>query len=114
MKTRLHLFLIPIFLVSLQLYSQDCPDSCEYYIPNALTPDSDPSSDVFELISNCPFFEVEFIIYNRWGEIIFQSSDPKMKFDITGQVDGAYTWKLSGEFCNSQVIDDTGRISIIN
>ena len=103
-----------LIFMSGKLLAQDCPDSCEYYIQNTLTPDCDQANcEILEIPSSCPFKTFEFTLYKRWGEIIYQTEDQKMKFDSTGHEDGTYTWKLRGEFCNDQIIDDTGHINII-
>jgi len=54
-----------------------------YYIPNCFTPNGDEFNNNF-----CPIFSNEFIfnnfyfsIYNRYGELIFKSFDPKNYWD---------------------------------
>lgn len=45
------------------------------YIPNAFTPNNDGINDGFQVvISDVVFFELN--IFNRWGEQVFQSTDP--------------------------------------
>ena len=114
MKTVFHRFLLfPLLLVGFGCFAQDC-DSCEYYIPNALTPDCGSyPCEVLEIATSCPFTKFDFTIFNRWGEIVFQSTDPKIRFDSTGNPDGTYVWKLVAEFCNSKSIEDSGNINII-
>ena len=51
-------------------------DDCEYffYTPNAFTPNNDGDNDVFLPLS----YDVEYLsfsIYNRWGELLFESND---------------------------------------
>jgi len=51
-------------------------DDCEYffYTPNAFTPNNDGNNDVFLPLS----YDVEYLsfsIYNRWGELLFESND---------------------------------------
>ncbi len=69
------------------------------YIPNGFTPDGDGKNDYF-----LPVFSEEFIsnysltIYNRWGELVFQSLDMNLPWD--GKSKGVkcksdvYVWHL--------------------
>jgi len=48
------------------------------YVPNIFTPNDDNINDVFKPILTFVSPEnFKFTIYNRWGEIIFETSDPK-------------------------------------
>ncbi|MEQ1744145.1 MAG: T9SS type B sorting domain-containing protein [Saprospiraceae bacterium] len=52
--------------------------------PNAFTPDNDGNNDTFEMIlfeGNAYVERME--IYNRWGGLVFQSTDPKAAWDGT-------------------------------
>lgn len=100
--------------MSLNALSQDCPDTCAYYIPNTLTPDCDYAGcELLEIVSNCSFTNFEFSIYDRWGEEIFKSDNPKNKFDSSGYKTDVYIWILKGEYCNSKRINETGNITIL-
>jgi len=69
------------------------------YVPNSFTPDGDESNNLFY-----PVFDVDRVsdfemrIYNRWGEIIWESFDPNGKWDGSyndGYVqDGSYIWTI--------------------
>lgn len=109
-------FFLLIFLISFNFArSQECSDTCVYFIPNTLTPDCDQiDCEVLEVVSNCKFIKFEFTIYNKWAEVVFHSNSPQIKFNCKGHEDGRYIWKLSGEYCNSKIINDTGSIVIIN
>lgn len=94
---------------------QECPDTCNYFIPNTLTPDCDQvGCEILEVISNCSFIKFEFTLYNKWAKVVFQSSSPQNKFNCLGHKDGTYIWKLTGEYCNSKIINETGNIIIMN
>lgn len=54
---------------------QNCT-KCDLYIPSAFTPNGDGRNDVFRVKSLCAQVdEFHLIIYNRWGQPIFESSD---------------------------------------
>ena len=62
------------FIYEYDLTLTDC--SCRIYIPNAFTADSDNLNDVFYIAHDCDFVEYELLIFNRWGEVVFQTTDP--------------------------------------
>ena len=71
-----------------------------YWIPNAFTPDDDPFNDVFQPVFASGFdpFDYNLLIFNRWGEIVFESNNAQVGWDGTygGQKvkDGVYIWKI--------------------
>ncbi|REK35870.1 MAG: PKD domain-containing protein [Bacteroidetes bacterium] len=50
-------------------------------IPNVFTPNGDNKNDFYEFDELCNFEDFRIIIYNRWGKIMFESTDPKFKWD---------------------------------
>jgi len=57
----------------------ECPDN-SIYAPNAFTPDGNQLNNVWRPISyNC--YDVHYMIYNRWGEMVFESYDPNTGWD---------------------------------
>jgi gliding motility-associated-like protein len=75
-----------------------------YYVPNAFTPNGSALNNVFLPIFS-PSLALESYnlkIYNRWGEIIFESQDPLKGWDgtvyttkgVSMSPDGMYTYKL--------------------
>lgn len=60
------------------------------YVPNAFTPDGDTYNEVFSFVIDGIDIGsgFEMIIFDRWGEIVWQTNDP------TGTWDGKYKGKL--------------------
>lgn len=57
-------------------------DETDVYIPNAFTPNNDGSNDIF--IPRSHFIdEMELIIYNRWGQEVFRTTDKNRGWDGT-------------------------------
>ncbi|MFI5163798.1 MAG: gliding motility-associated C-terminal domain-containing protein, partial [Bacteroidia bacterium] len=50
------------------------------YVPNAFSPNGDGENDVLFVYGNC-IIEMKLIIYNRWGEIVYEGIDPKKGWD---------------------------------
>jgi len=75
-----------------------------YYVPNTFTPDGDNVNEVFLPVFTSGFdpYEYSFYIFNRWGEIVFESHDATVGWDgsygVNGEVqlvqDGTYTWLI--------------------
>ncbi|UZR94537.1 gliding motility-associated C-terminal domain-containing protein [Chondrinema litorale] len=54
-----------------------CVDNCPFYqLPNAFTPNDDGVNDVFRPYKCIKFIKsVEFTVFNRWGEKMYESND---------------------------------------
>jgi gliding motility-associated-like protein len=76
-----------------------CPNEL-FYIPNAFTPDGNEINNTFKpvITSGVDLFNYSFYIYNRWGQVIWESYNPNVGWDGTFNnimcQDGIYTWKL--------------------
>lgn len=74
-------------------------DFFTFYMPNAFSPDGNGINDVFgPRGSNIDVAEFEMTIYDRWGNLIFKSTDPTQGWNgthnnIKCQSD-VYVWKL--------------------
>ncbi len=59
-------------------------DRCEPQVPNAFTPNSDGRNDSFRLlfdINKCRITDFHIKIFNRWGEMVFESTNPDERWD---------------------------------
>jgi gliding motility-associated-like protein len=71
-----------------------------YFIPNTFTPDADKFNQEFRPIFTSGFDPSTYImqVFNRWGELIFESRDSRIGWDGTYLnklcADGVYTWKV--------------------
>lgn len=77
-------------------------DEHTLYVPNAFTPDMDGWNDVFEVdfhAINDQSFKLD--IFDRFGAVIFSTTDPEFKWDGKHQntgnelITGAYTYNIS-------------------
>jgi gliding motility-associated-like protein len=61
-----------------------------YYIPNSFTPDGDQFNQTFLPIftSGIDPYNYQLLIYNRWGEVIFESLNPEFGWDGTFGMQG--------------------------
>lgn len=60
-----------------------CVDNCPIYeLPNVFTPGGDGYNDLFTPIYPYRYIkDIEIIIFNRWGQIMFESNDPDIEWD---------------------------------
>ena len=71
-----------------------------YFVPNTFTPDGDDYNDMFVPIFTSGFdpFDYELLIFNRWGEILFESHNAAVGWDGTygGELcqSGTYIWRI--------------------
>jgi len=66
-------------------------DGFEVYIPNAFTPDNDGINDVFFIQgTNISPDGFDLKVYNRWGEVVFESTDPQAYWMGQGSASNEY------------------------
>jgi gliding motility-associated-like protein len=89
------------------------------YIPNAFTPDEDRFNNRFQPVVVLPANVWRFRIYNRWGQLLFESYDQSESWDGTynGKVmqDGIYAYIVDFTSCAPQAQPEqiTGHVSLL-
>jgi len=76
-----------------------------YYVPNTFTPDEDEHNQTWQAVFTTGFDPHAFhlAVFNRWGEVIWETHDASQAWDGTYGLDGTkvptgmYTWKLQFE-----------------
>tara|TARA_B100001063_G_scaffold244246_1_gene276567 strand:- start:192 stop:2195 length:2004 start_codon:yes stop_codon:yes gene_type:complete len=81
--------------ISFNVKLLDC--HCDIFYPNAFTPNEDNLNDNFRPKLDCPkLYKFKLQIYNRWGELIFESKDINEswngRFLNVECQDGVYFW----------------------
>ena len=115
------------YLVTLvAIGSNGCTDSTQVviefdnrliiYVPNSFTPNGDELNNVFKPIVPVPVKSYHFQIYNRWGELIFETFDKEEGWDgkFNGQLvqDGTYTWEISIVTSKADLFINTGNVNL--
>jgi gliding motility-associated-like protein len=71
-------------------------------VSNAFTPNGDGINDVFKPAFYGAVVNYTFTIYNRWGQMIFKTSDPGKGWDGTmsgvSVPDDTYVWNCQFQF----------------
>jgi len=72
--------------------------SCQIDVPNAFSPNADMKNDRLYPLNAIKAEKLEFKVYNRWGQLIFQTNTWKQSWDgrYNGQMQppGIYVWIL--------------------
>ena len=93
-----------------------------YYVPNVFTPDFDEFNQTFKPIFTSGFNPQDYhlMIFNRWGELIFESYNAAIGWDGTypenGKLcqDGVYVWKIEfKETMSDKRHNITGHVSLL-
>jgi gliding motility-associated-like protein len=54
----------------------------ELFVPTAFSPNDDGQNDVLYVMGNC-ITNLEFVVFDRWGEKVFETKDPTVGWDGT-------------------------------
>lgn len=119
-----------IYVVELVGYNGECQSSSNveiivtieapvsYKLPNVFTPNGDGVNDFldFQLVN---IEEMEIVIINRWGNVVFESSDINDKWDgtdvQTGSVctEGVYFYRINLQGINGESIENHGFVHLV-
>jgi gliding motility-associated-like protein len=101
--------------VSDSVYFPPCPD-CIIDIPNAFTPNGDGNNDELRIMGN-GFTRVHLMIYNRYGEEVFETLDAGQgwngEFNGKIQPNEVYYYYMDADCLNGQRIVKKGDITLL-
>jgi len=61
---------------------RECGDGvCGPFVPTAFSPNGDGRNDRFAAVINCPVTGFRLVVFNRWGEKVFETTDPATSWD---------------------------------
>jgi len=79
--------------------------TCADYFPSAFTPNHDGLNDTFKILTHAQLQEYRLVIFNRYGQKVFETTNPAEGWDGTFkgklQQSGVYVWKCSFKRQNS-------------
>ena len=97
-------------------------DDIIFYVPNSFTPDGDNINQTFQPVFSSGFDPAEYSmrIFNRWGEVVFETNDATFGWDggygnganYKMMQDGTYTWKI--EFTVLQTAERSMKVGHVN
>ena len=105
-----------------------CPDTTVYGVieviaplhismPSAFTPNGDEHNDKFNMIFQPLMQSMDLQIYNRWGQLIYETTDIKSGWDGTfngePQPIGVYTYIVSATFNDGRTATKQGNVTLL-
>jgi gliding motility-associated-like protein len=88
------------------------------YLPNAFTPDMDGTNDFWKAEGHdIAWFEI--IVFNRWGDVVYQSKDINDVWDGSHKSgdyfiqDGVYLYQMKAQGVRGNIIEQQGTITIL-
>jgi len=85
-------------LHNIDVIQEVCDNPCYIFVPNVFTPNGDFTNDVFLIGVNCniTFFSIQ--IFNRWGNIVYESENAYFEWNGTFEdrllAEGVYTYVI--------------------
>jgi large repetitive protein len=88
------------------------------YVPNVFTPDGDGTNDIFyAVVGGVEPTEFEFMIFNRWGELIYLGTNFKKGWDGTHNQqkckEDVYVWKIRLKDFEGEKHDFVGHVTLL-
>lgn len=87
------------------------------FVPKAFTPNGDTNNDYF-IVRGVNITEMEFIVWDRWGEIVYRTTDPEaLGWDGTYKgipsPPDAYAWYLEARCGNGALYKNKGDVTLL-
>jgi gliding motility-associated-like protein len=88
----------------------------EYQIPNIFSPNGDDQNDEFRVFYNGELLDFNLQVYNRWGQLVFESTDPDQAWN--GEKDGkpqpmdVYLYRTTFRQ-NGVDVEDEGEVTLV-
>jgi gliding motility-associated-like protein len=92
--------------------------NCKHvFFPSAFTPNQDGKNDIFKPIITGNIKHYEFFIYNRWGQVVFRTTDATKgwdgKFLGKEQNNNVFIWQCSYQFEGEAIRTQKGTVILI-
>lgn len=92
------------------------PDCGEMYVPNAFSPNGDGHNDILFVRGIC-LESLTFMVFNRWGEKVFETIDQKVGWNGSYRGEdantGVYVYRLEGKTYDGKGFSLKGNITLI-
>ena len=88
-----------------------------FFIPSGFTPNNDALNDIFRPLIFGHVIQYKFQVYNRWGQLVFESNELKKGWDgaVRGvkQNTGVYVWLCKFQLENQEPRLEKGTVTLI-
>ena len=86
------------------------------FVPNIFSPNGDGNNDIL-FVRGKGIAQIQFIIFDRWGEKIFETTDANIGWDGTFKGEpmnlAVFVYVVKGKFKNGEVIDRKGNVTLL-
>ena len=100
---------------TIRVHPKDCMQG--FYIPTAFTPDGDGKNDLFRPLLFGQVKKYSFTIYNRWGQVVFQTSELVKGwngvFAGTKQDSNVFAWTCTYQLEGQEAKTEKGTVMLI-
>ena len=102
-------------MVTIFVRSMKC-NPLDVFVPNTFTPNGDGNNDILFVRGN-EITELYFAVYNRWGELVFETTELKKGWD--GMFKGmktdpaVFAWYLRAKCFNGNELKKQGNVTLI-
>jgi gliding motility-associated-like protein len=102
---------------SISVTSKACVEG--FFVPSSFTPNGDGHNDLLKPITfnNLSLSQYQFRVYNRWGQLVFESGNPSAGWDgkVNGSVQPAsvYVWMLQYQYLNGPSFTLKGTVTLM-
>lgn len=100
---------------SVIVFPKNCVEGV--FIPNAFTPNRDGYNDVFMPIMNANVLSYRFVVYDRWGRVVFQTTTVNKGWD--GKVNGlpydtgTFAWQCQYQLSGEEPVAKRGTVLLL-
>ena len=101
------------------VYLEDDLSNCsgDLWVPNVFSPNNDFLNDVLFVRGATTALNFNFMVFNRWGEVIFETDDPYSGWDGTFRNkpmnNGVYVYMVKATLLNGEDVSLNGTITLI-
>ncbi len=111
MKTILFTALLFFSFQSFTQEEESTADTCFLQLPQFL--EATCHEPFLETKANCEIDTFNIIIFNRWGEIQFESTDIDNHWYAAKAKDGVYVWKIFIRFLSGKEWEGNGHFTVL-
>jgi gliding motility-associated-like protein len=98
------------------IYALMVRDKITARVPQIFSPNGDGLNDFLHVLGY-GLEKVVFIVYNRWGEKVFETTDPNIGWDGTFRgkeaQSGVYVYYMKAALSTSEIIEQSGDITLV-
>jgi gliding motility-associated-like protein len=85
-----------------------------FNVPNAFTPNGDGLNDIFRPVATSDLIrQFSMVIYNRWGQLVFETTHPAEGWDGKDAMAGVYNWVISYSDYLGKVFKMRGSVTLV-